>query len=239
MDAEARETQALLTSPEVQRAIKEAAAVAAAEAVAAVMAAVMKADRGEGVTTSAATEQLLATDIVTLPRNKVVFDPDARIVEVPPELENAGVHDGFELCELDGQPGYQVVDRLKRDEPVLRLGVPMVLRFASGSETTTIRLLLTDAVPTSTEAAEPASAPRIYRRPRQSASQAAADAMPPPLEPPPRLPDDPTPFGPRAQPNMPEQDLRFFESMRQRREEAPYDPYRMPDGPPPSHYWDH
>jgi hypothetical protein len=55
MAAEAKETQAILTSPEVQRAIKEAAAVAAAEAVAAVM----KAGRGEG-TMSAATEQLLS-----------------------------------------------------------------------------------------------------------------------------------------------------------------------------------
>jgi hypothetical protein len=56
MAAEAKETQALLTSPEVQRAIKEAAAIAAAEAVAKVM----KAGAGDGTTMSAATEQLLS-----------------------------------------------------------------------------------------------------------------------------------------------------------------------------------
>jgi hypothetical protein len=266
MAAEAKETQTLLASPEVQKAIKEAAALAVAEAIAAIR----KAGQGEGITTPgttleelikasihqrnevhlkpAATEQLLsqlatdharivevaeaagqvttsaatelATDIIRLSRDKVVFgfdrDGDARIVEVPPELENAGVYDGFEFCELDGKPGYQVVDQLERKEPVLPLGVPLVLKFASGNETRIVRVLLTD---------EPAVA--------------AADDAPPPLSPPPRLPDDQTPFGLRDEPNMPLSDVRFFQSMRQRREEAPYDPYRMPDGPPPSHYWDH
>jgi hypothetical protein len=203
VNAEAKETQALLVSPEVQRAIKEAAALAAAAAVAAVM----KAVRGEGVTTSAATEQL-AVGIIRVPRNKLFFDTDhdagvARIVGVPPELEHAGVHDGFELCELDGEPGYQIVHRLHRGERAVRFGVPIVVKFRNESEIATLQLLLTDAI---------AEAPR---------------------EPPPRRGiDDSSPFGPKSWPNMPAEDASFYESSSRRPvsySAVPpgYDPFRM------------
>jgi hypothetical protein len=68
----------------------------------------------------------------------------------------------------------------------------------------------------------------------------AADAVPP-LQPPMRQPiaDESSPFGRRDQPNCPPEDCRFFESIRQRREERPYDPFALPDGPPPSHWWNH
>ena len=66
---------------------------------------------------------------------------------------------------------------------------------------------------------------------------AAAAESPAPLEPPPQRPIDDSPFGPREEPNMPASDVQFFQLLRARREEAPYDPYRIPDGPPPLHWW--
>jgi hypothetical protein len=72
----------------------------------------------------------------------------------------------------------------------------------------------------------------------------AADAMPP-LEPPPRPCDEETGrFGPRPHPpNCPESDRRFYESsgrtVSYSAQNPNYNPFALPDAPPPSHYWDH
>jgi len=174
----------------------------------------------------------------------------ARVAEVPESLKAVGIHDGDQISQFDGESGYQ---KLKRDE--VRFGVPLTIEFTSGSKITTVQVLFTATEhKRASIAAAPVAAPLDLIESDVSAAAADSQALvaefqnyfavtPAPareeaaIEPPPRLPDDQTPFGPRDQPNVPEQDLRFFESIRQRREEAPYDPFAMPDGPPPSHWW--
>jgi hypothetical protein len=199
----------------------------------------------QGASATDCRQQRVRVGEIVIPPTTLAFDVDddghiARIAEVPANLENAGIHNGYELCELDGEPGYQVVDQLMRGERVLQLGMAVTVKFSNGSEMTTVRVLFTDGM-----AEQPAElslealiAESMDLRRRSSGPDSASeevqliapDAELPavaaadehcaeparalPQEQEPALPPAST-FGPKPYPpNCPEQDRRWFDESR-------------------------
>ena len=138
---------------------------------------------------------------------------------------------------------------------MLRDGKPLTLKIPAPNSTSKVAQLVADEDRERTLLAEfrnyfaAAAAPAVAAADDarelsqdQEAAELLADAEPPPRR---ETADDAnTPFGPRPWPNnMPADDQRFHEASGQTisysAQDPNYNPFRLPDGPPPASYWDH